>query len=279
MSKNSSKEKSQRYKQILGLGKFQPKTEYVCFLPWSGEFGWYIMNHVKRFHGYNHSKKIACIKPGHECLFPTAIDYYYNWKDIPDHKKIGVGKSRKEIKNRIKKELSTKYKEITFISPEDTSWEEKTSLAHFHFIPKPSQYLGLKVDVVITPRKRKIDAQRNIKSWQKIIDAIRNQGLTVGACGHAQSSFTNLRGLKHCSWNYTDVDSDVEMIRNCKVVVTQESGLAYLTMMCEKPLFILDIPHLEIANKHRQPNVPFVCLLKLPFEERIELIKKQCKKK
>ena len=44
------------------LEKYQPKTKWVCFLPWASEFGWYVMNHVKRVHGYNHPNKIACIK-------------------------------------------------------------------------------------------------------------------------------------------------------------------------------------------------------------------------
>ena len=91
MLNNSSTKQFQRYSKVLGLGEHQPKTEYVCFLPWWGEFGWYIMNHVKRVHGYNHSKKIVCIKFGHECLFPSAHDFYYDWPVVPDIKKAGVG--------------------------------------------------------------------------------------------------------------------------------------------------------------------------------------------
>ena len=277
MSENSSKIESQRFKSVLGLEEFQPQTEFVCFLPWMGEFGWYIMNHVKRVHGYNHLKKIVCIKRGHECLFPTASEFYYNWKDvIPDHKKAGVGKPKEKLEERIKEEILAQYGDVTFLSPQDTSWAEKTSLAEYHFVPENKLNYGLKVDVVITPRKRKLDAQRNFQHWQRLVNALIAKGLSVGACGHVNSSYTDIRGLKYRSWDYTDVDSDVEMIKKAKVVVSQESGLAYLTMLCEKPLFIIDIPHYDVANKHRRPGVPYIELLGKKLKERVDLIYRQC---
>ena len=98
----------------------------------------------------------------------------------------------------------------------------------------------------------------------------------MGAIGHEGTSFSDLHGLSYKSWDYIDVDSDVEMIRNCQVVVGQESGLAYLTMLCEKPLFIIDIAHKDVADEHRNESVPYIQLLGKPLAERVKLIKSHC---
>lgn len=247
----------ERYERILGLGPHQPKTKWVCFLPWVSEFGWYIMNHVKRIHGYSHPNKIACIKQGHECLFPTVSKFWYQWADdVKDSQKGGVVRYQHnaKLKRWITNELG---KDITFIDPADTSWPEKTSLAHHTFIPKPRQEHDFDIDIVVTPRFRQIDTLRNYPTgWQAITNRLVKAGLKVAVCG-TEALSTKVRGAKYLSWNYTDVDTDVEMILKSKVVVSQESGLAYLTMMCKKPLIIVDTCIREVADKHRGPDVYF----------------------
>lgn len=246
-----------RYKRVLGLEEHQPKTEWVCFLPWVSEFGWYIMNHVKRVHGYNHPKKIVCIKPGHACLFPTAEEFFYDWTDtVPDYHKGGIVKY--QYNEAVKKIITKRYGEdVTFISPSDTSWPEKTSLAHHTFIPKPRLNHDFDIDVVVTPRLRNLDKTRNYpKQWQDIVNRLKQAGLKVAVCG-AKGTSVNIKGAQYYSWNYTDVDTDVEMILKSKIVLSQESGLAYLTMMCKKPLIIVDNCHRHVADKHRDPDVYF----------------------
>jgi hypothetical protein len=81
-------------------------------------------------------------------------------------------------------------------------------------------------------------------------------GWTVGVCGK-RATTAPLQGIKYKSWDYIDVDSDVEMIQKCKVVVTQESGLAYLAMMCQKRMFVIDRCHKQIADAHRPKGVFF----------------------
>lgn len=268
-----SEKPSDRKARILGRGIYQPRAEYVCFLPWYGEFGWYIMNHVKRVHGYNHSKKIVCLKRGHECLFPSAYGFYYCGNPYPDGKRAGVGRVHKVEEDKIRRDIKEIYGEsVRFIRPQDTSWQEKKSLAKIHFVPQSRNNFGLDVDVVITPRKRQIDRLRNFRHWQKLINMLTNNGLTVGACGSKESSQLGLERLKHKSWDYVDIDSDIEMITKSKVVVSQESGLAYLTMLCEKPLMILDNPHREIALLHNRPEVPYRVLIDLPFNQKIRAI-------
>lgn len=259
-----------RYRKVLGLGKHQPKTEWVCFLPWASEFGWYIMNHVKRVHGYNHPKKIVCVKKGHECLFPTASEFWYHWADdVPDANKGGVVSYKHN--HQVKKWVMGQYGEnVTFINPTDTGWPEKTSLAKHTFVPKPKGKHDFDIDVVITPRFRQIDTTRNYpKQWQEIVNLLVSMGLRVGVCGTKALS-TTIEGAQYYSWDYTDVDTDIEMILSSKLVISQETGLAYLTMMCKKPLIIIDNCHTNVANAHRDPDVYF-CNIKGAWNRKDEL--------
>jgi hypothetical protein len=235
---------SEQYRKVLGLDLNPPK---VCFLPWVGEFGWYIMNHVKRIHGYNSQHKIACIKRGHECLFPTVAEFFYDWQDIPPDKKAGVSKNPHE--EELKARLRDKFGDVLFANPQDTSWEEKTSLANFTFKPVPLHNHNFSVDVVIAPRHRRIDPNRNYKNWQKLANRLGKLGYAVAACGTQKESF-NLRGVIR-SWNYIDVDTDVEIINKAKVVIVQDSGLAYLAMLCDKPLIIIGNCQKDVINAHR----------------------------
>jgi hypothetical protein len=251
-----------RYNKMLGLGKYQPQTKWVCFLPWVSEFGWYIMNHVKRVHGYNHANKIVCIKRGHECLFPTASDFWYHWADdVPDKSKGGVVAYKHN--NRIKKWVTAQYgNDVTFVNPSDTGWPEKTSLAPHTFVPKPLKSHDFDIDVIIAPRLRQIDPHRNYPAeWQGIADFLTSAGLKVAICG-AKHISVPIKGMRYHSWDYIDIDTDVEMILKSKIVITQDSGLAYLTMMCKKPLIIIDFCHTNVVNKHRDHSVYFNHILK-----------------
>lgn len=240
----STPEALDRRAKVLGLNDYQPKTKYICFLPFRGEFGWYIQTFVKRVHGYNHSNKIVCTKQGHECLFPTATSFFYEWKDIPDNQKAGVLADISdipEIQTRVLEYFKLSRDEVTFLYSTESAWEEKLSLADISFIPNPKNLFGLNVDIVITPRNRQIDSQRNWtrENWQYLIDKLVTRGFTVGVCGARDSSF-QLHNIKHYSYDYLDVNSDVELMLNAKAIVTQESGLLYLAFLCEKPIFVID---------------------------------------
>lgn len=241
---------------MLGLGKYKVSSKTVCFLPFIGEFGWMIMCCAKRVHGFDHTNKVVCIKRGHECLFPTASHFFYDWQDtLPDAKKAGVAVEDNED---IRRAISERFEDVTFLSPTDTSWEEKQSLAHIHFVPEPIERKGLKTDVVLAPRNRALDPTRNWPParWQIVVDGLKERGYTIGVIG-AKSTSLVLRGVDVNAWDHTDVDSDVEMLRNARLVVGQESGMAYLAMLCEAPLLIIDHCHEHIANRHRRPGVFF----------------------
>lgn len=239
--------------QILGLGKFQPINKICCFLPFIGEFGWYVMTYVKRFNAFNHNNKIVCCKRGHECLFPTASGFYYDWQDIDDSGKAGIISNSAE--DVIKSNFSKLHDDVYFISPSEMSWDEKTTLAPYGFTPKPKNSHSFIVDIVIAPRNRIIDAQRNwtFDKWQAVVDAIVAKGITVAVCGTKSTSF-DLSNVKYKSWDYIDVDTDVELMNTAKLIIVQESGLAYLSYLCKRPTILMDHPH-EIGALHRDSAV------------------------
>lgn len=245
--------------RILGKNQYQPTNKYVCFFPFRGEFGWYVMSHVKRIHGYNHPNKIVCARPGHECLFPSAKHFFYAWRDYHDNIKNGILMNYDD--NEIKRQIITMMDtdDICFISPSDISWEEKMALYNYTFIPKSIHNIGLKTDIVITPRKRNVDAHRNWKQeyWQYLVDQLTDLNFSVGVCGTRETSF-DLNNILFKSHDYVDVDSDIELLNNAKIVITQESGLQYLSFLCERPTLCIDHYHRDFgADLHRKLSIPF----------------------
>jgi hypothetical protein len=248
-----------KIEKILGLGEYAPKEKYVCFLPFRGEFGWYLMTFVKRVQGYNAESKIVCIKPGHECLFPSSKHFFYEWQDVADERKAGINDELQDHQLLMQKIRAEFGEDIFFVHPTEASWEEKNSLANYTFVPENKLHHNLQVDVVLTPRHRKIDAHRNWtrENWQRVVDGLTRAGVTVGVCGSAETSF-ELSGVSYKAYDYVDVDSDVELMLNSKLVVSQESGLAYLSYLCKRPTLIIDHYHRDFgADLQRDPTVFF----------------------
>lgn len=247
--------------KVLGIDPLI-NSKYVCFLPGVMEFGWYIMCMVKRVHGFNHNNKIVCCKPGHEALFPSASLFFYDWQDVDDDKKAGIYalQNQNEIKEKILKQYNILPEEITFLYPEESGWDEKISLAEFTFIPRPKNDLNIKVDVVLCPRNRQMDPLRNWtkENWQKVVNGLVEVGYNVGLCGVKETSF-NLDNVKFKSWDYLDIEGDLNLMLHSKCICVQESGLAYLAYLTNKPIFFVG-KHLHAdfgADLHRNKDVFF----------------------
>lgn len=230
-----------------------------AYLPFYGEFGWYLMLHVKRFHADPHPDKLACIKPGHECLFPTAKHFFYDWQDIGDPFKMGVSHQENLEKAAIAK-MESQFGHIdSFVSTVNDGWNNKHDYAKFTFIPQAKHNHQLSVDVVVCPRNRKIDTHRNMPNrfWQDLVDKLVENKYTVGVCGKRETSLY-LGNVKYNSFDYIDVDSDVELLNNAKLVIGQESGMQYLTFMCQRPYICVDhYHHAHGADLYRAPDVWF----------------------
>ena len=240
---------------ILQLNQMNTKV----YLPFLGEFGWYIICFVKRIHGDTATRKIVCCKRGHECLFPTATDFYYEWEDIADGMKAGIHPdfSHEEVlKERITKHFN--LLDVEWSSPSANGWHDKLDYYNHNFIPKPLLPYDLQADVIITPRNRTIDSYRNWTkdNWQFVVDQLYVRNISVAVCGAKDSTF-ELSNVKYKSYNYTDVDSDVELMTNAKLIITQESGLQYLAFLCQKPVMCIDHYHGADADLFREKHIPF----------------------
>jgi hypothetical protein len=216
------------------------------------------MNHVKRAYAYNHNCKIVCIKHGHECLFPNASELYYEWQDISDELKAGIIHNKRE--DEIKTRIIAKYgNSITFLSPSDTSWDEKKTIAQYSFIPINKHNHNLNADIIIAPRSRTVDPKRNWQQrhWQFLIRHLNRLHFKVGVIGSRGTTY-NLSGVSVNAYDYVDIDTDIELIHGAKLIITQESGMAYLTYMCKKPIIIIDRCHRIIADLHRDKKILFI---------------------
>lgn len=212
----------------------------------------------KKIHGDPSPNKIICCKKGHECLFPSATGFFYDWQDIADHMKAGIYEDFSH-EEALKERLNNLFGECEFVSPSTSGWHDKLAYAEHTFIPKCNFPLGLNVDVVLTPRNRQIDAHRNWTpdNWQYVIDECNKKNIKVGICGAKESTFI-LTGAAHYSYDHIDVESDVEMMTNAKLVITQESGLQYLSFLCQRPTMCIDHYHRDHgADLHRPMHVPF----------------------
>lgn len=230
------------------------------YLPFIGEFGWYLLTFVLRINGDPAENKIVCCKRGHECLFPTASGFYYDWQDIDDSRKAGIYEDFSHeiaLKERIKAHLG--IDDIEWSSPSTNGWHDKLSYAEHTFIPKCNFPLDLKADIVITPRHRQMDIRRNWtqENWQYIVDRLNERNISVAVCGTRDTTF-HLNNVKYASYNHVDVASDVELMTNAKLVITQESGLQYLSFMCQRPTFCIDHYHKDHgADLYRNKEIPF----------------------
>lgn len=227
-----------------------------CYLPCRGEFGWMIVCFVKKFHADPHPNKLICCKPGHEYLYPTATQFFYDWQDIPDAHKAGFAVVSDE--EEIKQKLISQYpdQELEFISLSEVGWHNKHDFAKHTFIPIAKQNYGLDPVVVIAPRKREMDAYRNWtqEKWQHVVNRLVDTGYSVGVCGTKETCF-DLHNIKFKAYEHLDVDSDVEMMTKARLIITQESGLQYLVFLCQKP--VIHIDRFEVGHEHRNPTVFF----------------------
>ena len=65
----------------------------VVILPHYGEYGHFLMTHVRVVHQVKARVKVVCCRPGEELLFPSASDFYYEWNSI------FVDKERRGLRN------------------------------------------------------------------------------------------------------------------------------------------------------------------------------------
>ena len=112
-------------------------------------------------------------------------------------------------------------------------------------------------------------------NWQAVVDGLNKLSITVGVCGTRETSY-DLTGISCRSYDHIDVDSDVEMMNNAKLVVTQETGLQYLSFLCKRPTFC--IGNYQGGELHRDTNIFFKNIIADPMlivQEILNFLKEQ----
>ena len=216
----------------------------VCFLPWSGEFGWYLMVHVRRVHKHNADYKIVCCAPGEECLYPTANEFYHYTDFTPDCQK----RHGKPISQQDAAEIKSYFKQrgdrgITYI---DAAFDRKGSQYRYEAVqvqPAPQTARNIKTDILVAPRLRAglDEDRRNLGYWDDIVRALADKGHKVGLIGSKELSYDiNIDGVVR-SWDISDtVDCIVDMMYNTGMVISSNSGMAHLAILCQTvPLCVL----------------------------------------
>lgn len=230
-----------------------------CLLPWSGEFGWYIMIHVRRFHALK-GYKIAVCDYGEECLYPTADEIYHFTDTTPDEVKR-YGRPIPSILLRdIKRQIVSKHKDIEFIH---AAFERKLSkYKKISFKPDSLKKRGIKTDILIAPRFRHGRYESmNYQWWPDIANDLLNDGYITALIGKEETSYPIYDNRLLKSWEIEDnVDCIVDLINNTGVVITSNSGIAHLAILCQAPLVMIGHeggPALRWMNRQRNHSVPF----------------------
>ena len=247
--------------------------EYVSnsyvILPWRSEFGTMMMHYVRFVHGFRHvaNNLVVCCRKGDEALFPTATSFFYDWEQVPDAQKntaLLKSSSNANYLDQLQERLQEKFNGYTIVAPPlktriDREWD---------FTPAPKIKRGLHADIVIAPRYRKHGEHRNFQHWATVAEALLGQGYDVAAIGMKETS-VDIPGLTEYSWDYDSLDASLELIQNCRLVVTTESGMGHLAVLAGAPLKIIydrkgreaghptwrwNLPHMQAYSKnHCEP--------------------------
>jgi hypothetical protein len=219
----------------------QAKNKAVIFSPFVGEFGHRLMHHTRLVHFIrNTTEKIVCCKPGEEVLYPTATAFEYDWiEPLADADRHGTDRGHRDWPLIV-----AKYPNHQLVQSGNLSFGEEWHCiepqTRIQFTPKRR---NLKVDVCIGTRHREgYFAPKNWPHCQLIADAVKAQGLTFATIGGSGVSY-HLDGEQyHSGDDFRDVDAAIELIQNCQLYFSQDSGCAHLASTVGCNMAVLDVP-------------------------------------
>lgn len=172
-------------------------------LAFKGEFGLKVLYHVPWVYAKGPGHIIE-IEPGEEALYPLAREWKVTKRAHDDTRTRGPGK----------------------LKPLE------------RFIPEPHVRQNLPAaDIVVCPRQRSYGASKNWPRWPELTEALRHAGFSVFAAGAPDSS-----AEVDCprAWDYPRfLDASIEAMRQARLVVATDAGLAHLAVLCGAPLLII----------------------------------------
>jgi len=206
----------------------------VVFLPFVGEFGCMILYHIRFVHTYPAPRKIVCCRRGEEVFYPSAAEFDYDWQlDLPDtaRSKIGERVMQDPLWAGLVNRISQKHEAIPV--PSQYCYDY-----HVKFPVSPRRRRGLAVDVVLAPRVRQFQSQRNFNRWEELADAIAANGFSVGCVGKEDTSL-RIRASSLNSWDCPDpTDAMIEMLGSCRAYVGTDTGPTHLAGFMDVPMVL-----------------------------------------
>ena len=216
------------------------------FLPYRAEFGFLVMVHAPQVHHCvaQVDSCIVCCEAGNEALYPHAYAYCHIKRRKDSERRQSLECDMLEAASQRLREVY-KNDACEFIKPDPAAPRK-------YFVPKPHYPIKLsrEPDVVICPRHRDYGSDKNWEHWQTLADRLASNGLIVFAAGAPDSS----------SWVKTNggtawaqerfLDATIEAMRQAKLVVATDCGLAHLAILCGKPLLMISYKNGLVAPGH-----------------------------
>jgi hypothetical protein len=172
--------------------------------------------------------KIAMIEPDREALYPGALIYY----SVP-------ARPDAERRQRLEKEYleeQERWAKRVFGNNIEAVWPDLDAPRKY-FVPQPLTSYGVACDVCVCPRKREYGAQKNWSYWRVLVQLLTDRGLSVFAAGAPCT--TEFVQCPMAPAYTRPLDASIEAMLAAKVVVSTDSGLAHLAVMCGRPLVMI----------------------------------------
>ncbi len=208
-------------------------------LPYRGEFGFKCMEMAPQVNAIK-GKKIICIEPGDEALFPGAFRYIrVAARDDKDRR----ARNEEELIAEAKADMAAEVFELA--ADGELDWVVHDGNApREYFVPQPYNHVEVadEIDVVICPRKREYGSDKNWPYWQELADKLMGHGMKLFSAGAPDSSFDIAVNAGHAwddEFNGRCLDATIAAMHKAKFVVATDAGLAHLAVMCGTPLLMI----------------------------------------
>lgn len=220
------------------------RSDKPClFMPHYGEFGWFIMHHIRLVHFWECPHKIVCCRPGEELYFPSADEFEYDWEGfVRDEDRVGVAwppsvkHHRRYIagNEQLGHRLASKHNAPCIVQ----YWQRMPWVFQDVVFPiRPSLRQGLAVDVAVATRKRAYATDRNFDGWAQVVAQLRSLGLRVGLVGTRDQSVDCDADLK--TWEHPPLgDAVVETLQQCRLFIGGDTGVAHLAAFLQIPMVV-----------------------------------------
>jgi hypothetical protein len=250
----------------------------VIMLPYYGEFGYFILWYARWANLIEAPRKTICCQRGEELYFPSATNFFYDWKNpIPDKCRAGWRDNHQSSKcghyepNEDKLGLielfSNEYPDHKIIDPcslfshsiinfarpltfqlasEPADHQRRWDFAH----PKDSQSalkikplyskIDLRVDVVIGARNRDRNHGKNLTWWGEFAKMLKDNGMSYAIIGDEDTSY-RVEGASAYAWDFPILgEACVDLLQSARLYVGPNTGTAHLAALANIDMLIID---------------------------------------